>query len=736
MAGAPDDGEPGLRVCRVEPSALVPILRPVTRRRRIILIILAVVIGVPILAAVGVGTYLRWGGLERDMSAQWTAAGLPGRLDIATVRFVGLHEAVVEGLSLGEPGRNPLATAAKAVVTFDLVDRRLLALRITGAHSRFDADGLRMLREIIRVEAGRVPTRAPNRVTVDVAGRLELPGGLTAEEVAVHVTALGAETRTEAGGMIAGRPARVVVSTARERADSPVITTVELSEAALDARQALAAVVGLELIRPLPVEASAFLPGITVLSGSRIVCDPVAETVRGAVVAQWEGGRLEAILDADSRRSVLDRLAVSDRRLGELAGRLQFANHGLGINLDATAWKAGPALPLPPRLSLAEVAALLPRLQVNWPLPGQRTGIILSGPGPARLEVQFGGGAPARIQAAELPLALLQPFLPQPLLIGGGHAMTATATISEGRPDIAVDVRQARFLAEGWSFGPLDGRIAAVGIPGAGVQVTAELATAELPIGRIAFSGSAGAGTLTVECRKVEALLARLRGPLQLPDLTGSLALEVGFQPVAEGTQVVVRRLDLGAAELRLKGRDLVRGLEARLRGAATFSPTYVNIDLGGQLRGGDLRLLGTWLPIAARLPIFAIDLVAALDQGALASLELRRAMVRVADATGEPVAGGWSAQLSGRLAGEHLAGAVEGVVDHADLSWLAGLIAPGEVKVTGEGAVTFRAQVDAGEVTRIDGTFLPLGTDIDVGHGKIRVGGITGGIDFTLGGR
>lgn len=707
-----------------------------TRRRRIVLVVLLVVVGIPILAAVGVGSYLRTGGLEREIAGRWTSYGMPGRLQVDNVRLIGLDEVQITGMSLATDGGLVMARAAQARIRIDLVDRRLVSARFEGVTGEMDAERLRLLTRIISVEASRPPTRAPTPVTIDVAGTLDLPGGTRVEGVEVHVEALGPATTTAVSGSIAGRPLRLTVSTARSRVDSPVVITIDVAGGQVDAAHALAAVVGLGLVAEPPAAVLDYLPGLVDAAGSQIVHDPVADTFRGGIRTSWDGGSMTAALDADRKRTVLDRIALADRRLGDLSGRIEIAHQGPAILVEASAWRAGAGLPLPPGLPLADVSTLLPAAQLRWPVDGRRVSLMLSGPGQARLEATFGGGAPTRLQAAELPLSLIQGFLPRPLVVGGGHAVSATATLADGRPDVSVVVRQARFLAEGWSFGPLDGRIAAVVVPGAGVQVSTDLLAGEQPIGRIEYSGTAADATFAVDCPAVEGLLARLRGPVQLPDLTGSLSLRTRMRAGPDGAMTVeVQQLALGAANLRLKGRELVRGLEAQVRGTATIAPRALSVDLGGHLRRGELRMIGSWVPVAARTPIFAVDMVAEHGASGLASLDLRRIIVRAADAGGEPVAGGWSAQLGGRLSGERLGGVIEGVVDHADLSWLADQLAPGQVKVAGEGAVTFRAVVDQGEIAQVAGSFLPLGADLDVDRGKVKVNGITGRVEFTVGG-
>lgn len=708
-----------------------------SRRRRLVLVVLAVLVGVPLLAMLGVGSYLRGGGLERQAEHAWSERGLPGRLRIGSVRLDGIDRAVAEDVSIGEAGQPPLVHARRVQATFDLLDRRLLSLRIDGARGGLDAARYRLLHGIIAAEQEHPPTRAPQPVRIEIAdGTVELPGGTTVADIAVTIDATGPKAEAEGVGSIGGRPVRVAVSTDRATPDAPIITTVELREASASPAAVLAALEGMGLIAAPPAGLAPWLPGLVEVGGSTIQIDPVSDTVRGQATATWSGGSASCQIDADARRISLRRLVASDQRLGSIEGALSAGRAGEWASLDAATWRAGAGLPIPAGLPLADIAKLLPELQVRWPTGDRRTSVALVGPGRARLEALVGGPSPVRIAAAELPLVMIQGLLPRPLVLGGGHVVSATATMDPGRPEFSGEVRQARLLAEGWSFGPLDGQVAAVATPDGGVQVSARL-----PIGPgegtgIAFTGEASGGRIVVDCPAIEALLARLRGPIRLPDVTGKVGFEIRYRIAGGGVQVDVPRLELSEALIRLANRDFARRVSARMSGAVTAGAATIEVDLGGHLRSGDVRIPDEWLPLAAQSPLFSIDIAAAMREGQLAELVLRRAMVRAADASGEPTPGGYSAQLEGKLSGEGLAGRVVGIVDHADLAWIASRIVPGQVKVDGEGAVAFQALIDGGEARRIDGTFLPLGADLDIERGKLRVGGITGGIRFAIGGQ
>ncbi|HAT10066.1 MAG TPA: hypothetical protein DCS97_05615 [Planctomycetes bacterium] len=702
-----------------------------TRRRRILLLVLLVLVGVPVLAAVGVGIHLRSGGLGHQLEAGWTSYGLPGRLEIGSMRLIGVDEAIVEDVVVREEGQPPLASARRLHVRFDLIDRRLQSLRIEGVRAGLDRRRYELLLAIIKAEQRHPPTRAPQPVRVEVSdGELELPGGSRITAAEVRVDALGAKATVESAAVLDGQPIRLAIATDRSGPDAPIVTTVEVQEGQAAPAAILRAVEGIGLIGAIPEAALPWLPALVDASGSRVEVEVVSNTIRGSAKAVWQGGRATCDIDADARRLHLRRLVVQDERLGMIEGGLVAARNGSEVALDCTSWTPGTGLPVPAALPLADIRRQLPELQVRWPTSDQRTSIALRGAGKARLELIVGTGHPLRVQAEELPLVLVQGLLPSPLLIGGGHVVSASAVLSDSRPQFSARLSQARLLAEGWAFGPLDGDVAVVVLPEGGVQVSAKL-----PIGTIGFSGDHRAGKIAIACDTVEGLLARLVGPAQLPDLTGRLALEARFSVVERSVALTVDRLDLTGAQLRLRAHELVRALTAKLRGKALLRPGAVDVEIGGHLLEGEMRIPDDWLQLAVRRPIFSVALAARFGEGRLDELVLSQAMVRAADASGEPVPGGFSVQFEGRLSGDDLAGKVIGVADHADLAYLTSLIVPGEVKVVGEGAVAFQADLVGGEVKRIHGSFLPLGADLDIERGKLRVGGVTGSVKFSIGG-
>lgn len=724
-----------------------------TQRRRIVLVVLLVVVAVPLLAALGAGWYLGTGGLAREVEQAWARRGLPARLEVGELRLTGLGEAVAERVRIVVPGRPPLCEAPRVTARFRMLGTRLdlTSLRFDAPRGGLDEERYRLLQAIIAAEAARPPSGEPTPLAIEIAdGAVELPGGLALTEVTVRIDALGAEARAEGSARLAGRPLRVAVTTQRLRAGAPVVTTVEVREGAVDPRAGVAVAAGLGLVPPLPAPAASWLPALVDAAGTRLEHTAVADTWAGSIAAAWAGGSASARLDADRRRIRLDALAVQDARLGAMQGALACDRDGSGVAVEAAMWRAGPGLPLPSGLPLADIARLLPQLQLRWPVADRRLALSLSGPGRARLEVQFGGGQPPRVAASELPLVMVQGLVPAPLVLGGGQVVAASAVLAEGRTEISATLSQARLLANGWSFGPLDGRFALVAVPGRGVQVSAELPVGvavprpggvgevarppEAQVRRVAFSGPGPSGAITINCPAVEGLLARLNGPGQLPDLDGDLDLKAEYAIGEDGTVTVrVASLGLAGSGLRLRGLDFMRGLALRLSGSARLSADGLDLDLGGHLRGGELRIADSWLPIAALTPLFSFDATARLAGGRFAGLAVRRIMVRAADLAGEPRPGGYSAQLEGTLSAE-VTGAISGVVDHADLAALLAFTPLRDVAVTGEAAVALDARFEAGRLLRVAGSFLPLGADLGIDQARFRVQGVTGRVMFAVG--
>ncbi|MEK7413517.1 MAG: hypothetical protein AAB263_09420 [Planctomycetota bacterium] len=716
-----------------------------TRRRRLLVLFLVLVVGIPLIAAMSVGVYLRWGGGKRELIHGWTDRGLPGALTVESVHFVSLHEAVIEGIQIAEQDKPALIAARRATVTFDLWQGQLKSAQFEGVTGELDADRLRFLIAIIQAEAKHPQHGQPSPVSIDIRqATLRLPAGIQIDDAVIHVNAVGANASVEATAYVAGRQLRLAIDTARAVQAGPVVVTVEARECAMELSRVLSAIHELGLIPVIPEQVLPYLPGLVDVAGTRVAVDAVNSLWNGQIKAAWQGGGGSAELEVSSRIVAMRKVTLRDERLGGLHGEVKIDRRLKTVAVDADEWGMGSGIKIPSLVPMTEIAKALPKLQIRWPTNDRRLSVAVVGTGQSRLELVVGGEQPPRLLASELELSMAQRLLPSPLLILGGNIVSATASLDPGREEMVLQVRQARLVAEGWSFGALDGEVAARALPAAGIQVRADLYNGTMigeraEIGRVSFTGTRQAGTLTIACKKIEALLARLAGPMQLPQVNGSIALEADYSITPERSTIDIKSLAVGTtgvADMQLLGRDFVRAVSAKMRGQAVFMPGNIDIGLQGQLLGGSLRLPGLWMDAAARTPIFSVQVGLVLRREGLAEIQLKQALVRSADAKGEPIVGGYSAGFTGALIGEHLAGTISGVVDHADLNWVASLISASQVKIAGEGAIVCAAQFNAGEVRRIDGTVLPLGADLDIDRGRLVVEGITGGITFSIGGQ
>ena len=125
--------------------------------------------------------------------------------------------------------------------------------------------------------------------------------------------------------------------------------------------------------------------------------------------------------------------------------------------------------------AMTDISKALPKLQIRWPTIDKRLSIAVVGTGQSRLEVIVGEDQPLRLLATELELTMVQRLLPEPLHILGGNIVSADATLNPAREEVVLLVRGARIFADGWSFGALDGEVAARVLPAAGIDVQADL---------------------------------------------------------------------------------------------------------------------------------------------------------------------------------------------------------------------------------------------------------------------
>jgi hypothetical protein len=237
----------------------------------------------------------------------------------------------------------------------------------------------------------------------------------------------------------------------------------------------------------------------------------------------------------------------------------------------------------------------------------------------------------------------------------------------------------------------------------------------------------------------VDSVFGRLHGPVNLPDLRGSVDTRLQLDRAAAGEGGGWSGSILSLTADRISLGDGIRNARIDLQsGSIRLGQGRFSLRCSGQLLAGEVFLprpdprAEPWLPAAGRTPIFSLDL--AVDppaaEGRPRPIRINEFLARTAAAKGEPEHG-WTVQLSGAMDSEHLAGRLTGAVDQVELPWLANLAGLGDLRCTGHGAASLVIDLDACLPTAISGAFLPLGAQITAG--PLDVTGLIGEIRFRF---
>jgi hypothetical protein len=728
-----------------------------TRKWRIRLTVALVALGVPVVVASLVVFYSVTGRLGAIMALEY-ARVMPGHLTVGGVQFTAADQVHLSDVAIAEGLSAPLVTIKSIDAQVDVFNRRLQKLVLHGVSIRFDRDSFDLLQRIINAGDALKPSDPPQEWDLVADGDALFPGGvhLTGLHAEGHI--VGALFEISGGGdalVSGGKPFVARVAGRRTGTPAPGVPanrriSVFLDEFSCRLPPSLDAVAGIGLVPEASPGLKQWLPATVDLSGSVVHRDLGVLHFQAPVAARWADaqgrpGLLQAQLDADANRIAVAVERFDDPALGRVIGPAGRTAGTLGIDLnrhtvrfDANAFVPGQGLGLPPSVPVDAVLRQTPRLGLLYAWDEGRTQLDLSGPeqSQSHLRLTWGQGAPLRVEATELPLTLLQSWMPEGVVLGGGQATSAAIVIahdaglaSAALRDLRLKVDQGRATWAGWSLGPMSGELQLTPQANGEIQIGATV-----PMGTLTAHGSIAAGSGELRLQAVDALLARLHGPMTLPGMTGSLALDLTWARAADQVlRITVPRMTVARADVRFEGLDLLQGVSTQLKGLVTVSPgtpLQIAARAGGQLSSGQLRLPnGTWLNLAARTPIFTLD--TAITPGETPKLAIRELLVRAADAAGQPAADAYSAQLSGAIdsAGN---GALAGLVDHADLGWVTNQIRLPAGSATGEGAVTCEALFVKGGMERLSGHFLPLNADVQLGT-RFRASGITGAVDFLL---
>jgi len=711
-----------------------------TRKTRIRLVIALVVLGPVAACLVVLGWFLWSGRLERNVEAGY-AARLPGRLQVGRIEFSGTDTVVIHDLSLGEDGQPPLLTARRATAKLRLLASRLDELRIEDGYLRLDARSWKLLNAIIDKERSIPATRPAEPQHFILSGGALIGADQQVTDVAVDLTVTGPFVADggRVTGRLAGQPFAVNVSTDR-RSTGEMRYRIEAETLHGDLQPMLTAVEDIGMIGRSPSWLRAYLPHDIDAAGTVVWRDAETYHWLADIRAVWPPGSATASasmqLTADRHRLSLADLRYDDPaviRLGlQRGGRLTYDQSTDHLRLSADDWTPGPRLPIPEAVPTTALLAQLPVLELEADCRAERAAVSvafrsLDAASKARISLDWShDNDHIRVSGVELPLSVAGGFLPQGLTVAGGQAEEARITIADGRlRDFFLKARQARFGINEWSFGPGDGTF--VLVPGEGSAVSFK---ADLGLGQMSWSGDAHHAQFSMNVRQLDSFLARLRGPVDLPPLTGALEA-TGELTLAATSSALSGKLN----KLTVTGlgrSDLLDDVDARMAGEFAWTGRSFSVRSGGQLSSGRLRLPFGWIDLAQRTPRFAAEVAYLPAEGyAPAAIDLISLLVRAADQRGEPVSGGFSAELAGSLTALGT-GSLRGVVDHADLAWLARLAPQPDATITGETAMVFEADLLRSRVRRVAGSFLPLDAFLKLGR-TFTANGITGAITYEL---
>ncbi len=732
-----------------------------SRRWRIRLTWLLVILGVPV-ALVCLAVFLMTSGrLEQVISAQY-ASIFPGHLSIGRVAVLGPDEFLITDMQIGEGLHRPLVICARATAKADIFNGKLLSLKLEGVQGYLDEDNFHLLQRIIKASDLIPPTVPPVEWALDAEGAVDFPTESRITGAYARGRIVGPLFDLDCGCRLDGRPVRVRVSSKALAAEANRIH-IQLTDAVVEPSKALATITALGMLPPTPPLIGDRLPLLMDVSGSLITRDTAEfrfgadATLRWITTPERGGGTLNARLDADRHRVTITQIRYDDQDLGSIGmrpgdptGTLVIDQDRENVTLTADAWRPGPKLGLPPNLPVDAGLRILPRLNlVNaWKAGSTRIGLTGAGVSHSRLDLERTGDGPLVLTAQELPLQLLQNSIPEEVTLTGGQITDLNARFQmlhgfsqATLQQVTLQAVQARASTFGWSFGPVDGKLILDPTPDGMV------AQATLPMGTLRWESRPQAtgihGTITTELDAIEALLARVHAPMTLPELQGKVAATVTYGPAGETggrgqQQATFERLDLRGVAIRARpaaqqagdsSLSTLQGVSADLRGQLRWGGDQpLRIKLGGQLRSGRIRLPGTWLDLATRTPIFTAGLAI---EGPGRGVSLDELLVRAAQPGGKPVTDSYSAQFSGTVDGDGN-GTIKGLVDHADLAWVEHAVAKSGVDLAGQGAITCTTTFKSGDIDTVEGHFLPLDADLAIGK-RFRATGITGAIHFLM---
>lgn len=693
------------------------LVQPPPRRRWWRILALVLVVGVVVVVGGG------WWALATNQTGNLISHGfadrLPGRLEIDHSEFNGLEQLVLTGVRLKENRDSPAAvTVERVVVSGELWKASVDHIRVEGTRLHATPEVVRFLHRLIAAENAIPGSGNPKLIKLDFTGGVSVGDEVVIDGAQVAVSATGAHVAVIGSARYAGSPVAVQVETLGSGDQRTY--RIALLEGRLPVWRSCDWLADLELLPRLPHAAREWVPEHADLAGTVVVADRKWEHFSGDAKARWATGRGQAELQVDERFVRLGRLLVRDDTLGSLDGQALIDTDASTVAVTATAWSPGPRVPIPAVVPTREILAAMPRAQLDAALKAGTWDLALRLSGTGQALLTWAEGAPFRVDGRSIALPLLQPFLPPELTLAAGSANNLTVEVDgQGLRQVSATVEQARVLWQGWALGSLDGHV--------GVKVVPEGINLDLSLpalGKATWRAAPQGGRIAMEVTSAEALVARLKGPQALPELSGAVLLDARVRRGETGHVADIDRLALKEVGIT----DVLRTLDTELSGTVRLLATRMDAHLLGRITSGELRMPGGWRDLAKRRPRFNAEV--SYGNGVVLAEKI---LVRATDEmTGEPLIDGYSAGLRGKFSLTDLNGTIIGVVDHADLGWINTLVPVADGVMGGEGAVTFTAHLMRSGIASVEGHFLPLDARLQLGK-VLSATGIKGAVKFRI---
>lgn len=704
-----------------------------TRRKRIRLLVLMVLIGVPALAALILLWYLKSGRLEQRVASEY-AEHFPGALSIEKISLAASDRLIIDHLKLStssEPGGSVIVDLPRATVQGSLMPLSVRSLDIDDVHIDIEK-GIRpwLIDFLAALPEGRAANKRDNgAINLHVSGDIDMANIWKLQDLELKLAVHDQTMTGSLTGNIGGAPLEIAIETVAGP-DGTRLYEFNVRRLSVSMAQLFGGLSGAGLMAPVP-NVIKWIPDVVDAAGSIYTFDPGAGTLSGTAALAWQDGTGSATLFMDRHGLKLHPARADDAGLGSGEGDLavDFARKSLLVELPA--WKPGPRLPIPKKIPIDEALKLTPMARVEVQAARGRVTTHLSAladfaqKDPAtRFDLLWVKGQPALISAKGFPLTLAQGFIFGGAEITAGRINRLSGSFGDGKlHDLRLAADGAVVTKGQWSFGETTVDVDVAPLKDGGFSTTVRV-----PMASFRHDGDEKAGTLLVECSAINAIFAKVRGPHRLPDLNGLVFATIKLEHGGDELHGAIEDL----RPLGLSFGQTFRNLDVGSSGKFILRGDQIAVDLAGQITRGDLFVPNSWIDVALHTPVFTTSFTIRPDQ-----LVIDEILARAGTADGQPENGGYTSGIRGALSTETLAGTLSGVIDHADLEWLKAnttlVPLPKASKVKGEGALTFKAVLGVRSIERVDGYFLPLNADFKMPAGDLDITGIKGALKFEI---